>query len=72
MVGYSYDEAGNMRSDGTNNYAYDAEYRILCMNPDPTTWTCNQSSISYTYDADGRRVRKSTGTENRGQTRRFL
>ncbi len=51
-----------MRSDGTNNYAYDAEYRISCMNPDPTTWTCNQNSLSYTYDADGRRVRKSTGT----------
>ncbi len=62
VAGYGYDQAGNMRSDGTNNYAYDAEYRILCMNPDPTTWSCNQNSLSYTYDADGRRVKKSTGT----------
>jgi len=61
MLNYTYDAAGNMQSDGTNRYTFDAENRIACMNPD-INWVCNTNSISYTYDADGQRVKKSDGT----------
>jgi RHS repeat-associated protein len=50
-----------MQSDGTNRYAFDAENRIACMNPD-VNWVCNVNSVSYNYDAGGRRVKKSSGT----------
>jgi RHS repeat-associated protein len=61
MLTYNYDAAGNMQSDGTYRYSFDAENRIACMNPD-VNWVCNTNSISYTYDADSRRVQKSSGT----------
>jgi RHS repeat-associated protein len=60
MLNYTYDAAGNMQSDGTYRYTFDAENRIACMNPD-VNWVCHTNSISYTYDADGRRVKKSSG-----------
>jgi len=61
MLNYMYDAAGNMQNDGTNRYTFDAENRIACMNPD-VNWVCNTNSVSYTYDADSRRVQKSSGT----------
>jgi RHS repeat-associated protein len=61
MQNYTYDAAGNMQNDGTYRYTFDAENRIACMNPD-INWVCNTNSISYTYDADGARVKKSSGT----------
>jgi RHS repeat-associated protein len=61
MLNYMYDAAGNMQNDGTNRYTFDAENHIACMNPD-VNWVCNTNSISYTYDADSRRVQKSSGT----------
>jgi RHS repeat-associated protein len=57
--GYSYDAAGNLLNDGNHRYAYDAENRIKCVDPDPTTWSCNSAMMVYTYDAEGHRVRAS-------------
>jgi RHS repeat-associated protein len=51
LMGYSYDTGGNMTTDGVNTYAYDGENRITSV-----------AGVSYTYDADGRRVKKSSGT----------
>jgi len=53
MIGYTYDVGGNMLTDGINNwtYVYDGENRIT-----------TAGGVSYTYDADGRRVQKSSGT----------
>jgi len=50
--GWSYDDAGNLLNDGRNNYAYDAEGRIVSLNGQPT----------YLYDAEGRRVAKYSGS----------
>jgi YD repeat-containing protein len=51
--GISYDAAGDMLADGVNTYTYDAESRIS---------TVNGAGAIYTYDANGRRVRKATGS----------
>jgi RHS repeat-associated protein len=49
--GFSYDNAGNLTSDGQYSYAYNAENEITSAN-----------SVTYTYDGDGLRVKKSSGT----------
>ncbi len=51
VVGYQYDLAGNLISDGVHTYTYDAENRLTKLD-----------STTYKYDADGRRISKSTGT----------
>ena len=51
LIGFSYDAAGNMLSDGANDYTYDSENRIQ-----------SAAGVSYTYDGDGNRVMKSSGT----------
>lgn len=48
QTGYNYDAAGNLLSDTFHAYAYDAESRIKSVD----------SGVTYTYDADGNRVRK--------------
>lgn len=48
----SYDAAGNVANDGVHSYTYDAENRI--------TGVDGGATASYLYDADGRRVRKTT------------
>jgi len=53
LVGFGYDAAGNMTSNGTDSYSYDAENRIV-------TFT-GATSATYTYDGDGKRIKKSTG-----------
>lgn len=53
---YTYDAAGGLTYDSTHSYAYDAESQIASVDAggsNPTT---------YTYDANGNRVRKSTGS----------
>ena len=54
MDGYSYDAAGNLLSDGTTSYTYDAENRIISA-------TNGNGTTTYIYDAEGRRVRKTVG-----------
>jgi len=49
--GFTYDDAGNLASDGFLSYSWDAENRLTTTN-----------NVSYTYDGDGRRVKKSSGT----------
>ena len=50
-TGYGYDAAGNMTADGLGHSpAYDAENRIK-----------NVGGVNYTYDGDGKRVKKDTG-----------
>ena len=60
MDGYSYDAAGNLLSDGSHNYTYDPENRIIRVD--------GGSTATYTYDGDGRRVTKTTG----GQTINYV
>ena len=53
LVGYSYDAAGNMTSDGNHTYTYDAENRIIAV---------DGGAATYLYDALGRRTSKKIGT----------
>jgi len=58
-VVYSYNDNGNLTYDGNNTYTYDAENRLM---------TANRTgvSVSYRYDAFGRRIRKTiTSDETR-------
>ena len=52
-VGYTYDGAGSLTSDGVHSYKYDAAARIA--NVDTT-------AASYSYDSANRRVKKVVGT----------
>jgi|HubBroStandDraft_6_1064221.scaffolds.fasta_scaffold329392_2 hypothetical protein len=46
MDSFSYDAAGNLLNDGTNNYTYDAENRIKSVN----------GATTYTYNANGQMI----------------
>jgi len=59
MDGYSYDDAGNLVNDGTHQYFYDAENRLIQV--DGTLGNCSTASACYVYNADGQRVRKTAG-----------
>ena len=50
-TGYTYDPAGNMTTDGSYSYVYNAENEITSVN-----------GVSYTYDGNHMRVEKSSGT----------
>ena len=57
--GFVYDNAGNVTTDGQNNYAYDSEGRI-CAVLQPSYMGGGQ--FRYIYDASGLRVAKGTFT----------
>ena len=49
-TGYTYDALGNMLTDASNTYVFNAESEIK-----------TAASVNYTYDGDGDRVEKSNG-----------
>ncbi len=51
-VAYAYDGNGNLTGDGTNNYTYDYENRMLQAKTATDT-------VTFAYDAFGRRTKKS-------------
>jgi RHS repeat-associated protein len=50
-AGFSYDAAGNMTADGQYNYSFNGANEVTGAN-----------GVNYTYDGDGLRVEKSSGT----------
>jgi RHS repeat-associated protein len=46
-----YDAAGNLTNDGSHPFTYDTENRLA-----------TAAGVTYTYDGDGKRVKKSNGT----------
>ena len=55
--GYTYDQNGNMTSDGENDYHYDAANRLAEFKDHGT----GQTTATYDYDYRGRRTRKTVG-----------
>jgi RHS repeat-associated protein len=57
-TGYRYDAAGNLMMDGVNCYTYDAENRLSSVAPisPPLSGICGADTMSYLYDAEGRRM----------------
>jgi len=51
LVGFGYDNSGNMTAEGSNSYGWNGE-----------NWLTSFGSVSYNYDGNGLRVKKSTGT----------
>src|SRR5207245_3811333 len=64
VTGVGYDLAGNLTNDGsglgTHAYFYDAENRIIQV--DGTLGNCSTATACYVYNAEGQRVRKTTGS----------
>jgi RHS repeat-associated protein len=58
-VSYSYDFNGNLTSDGTRTFEWDAENRLTAVKQGATTLA------SFAYDAWGRRVQKTAGALTR-------
>jgi RHS repeat-associated protein len=56
-TGYTYDAAGNLLSDNTHGYVYDAENRLTCILGTDGTCTSYNATL-YLYDAQGQRVGK--------------
>ena len=54
-TGYSYDASGNLTNDGQNSLVYDAENRVVSSSG-------SLGSGTYTYDGNGLRVQKVSGT----------
>ena len=57
----TYDLNGNLKNDGTNNYTYDAENRLIQA-------STGSGTVTYTYDPLGRRLSKTVN----GVATRFL
>jgi RHS repeat-associated protein len=51
LMGFGYDAAGNMTSNGSASYSYNGEGQLTAT-----------AGVTYTYDGDGNRVEKSNGT----------
>jgi len=56
VSGYTYDAAGNLTHDASHSYTYDSENRLATVD--------GGSTATYTYDADGHRVAKTTSAGN--------
>lgn len=58
----TYDAAGNLMTDGFHNYFYDAEHHLIQVDGSDgwcASGTGTAATACYTYDADGRRVRRA-------------
>jgi RHS repeat-associated protein len=55
--GFAYDSAGNLTGSGSLSLTYDGESRICSLGGSSCT-----TGTTYTYDGDGKRVQKSSGT----------
>ena len=58
----SYDGNGNLTSDGTFTYCYDAESRLVSILTGGTCSSPTTTLASYAYDAQGRRKSKTVGS----------
>jgi RHS repeat-associated protein len=61
---YTYDEDGNLLSDGRWSYTWDAENRLKSMETVPTAYNAGapRQKLDFTYDYLGRRVQKTRST----------
>jgi RHS repeat-associated protein len=74
---YSCDLDGNLLSDGHWTYTWDAENRLIQMVANTALPSSARYSLSFTYDAQGRRIQKAVSLWNGSSyvlqyTRRFL
>lgn len=64
---FSYDRDGNLWKDGTYEYLWDAENRLIEVKP-KTSPTITSKKLVFAYDYLGRRVRKQVFTRTTGNT----
>jgi len=56
---YTYDEDGNLLTDGRWSYTWDGENRLIGLESVPSAPASSKSKVSYIYDYMGRRVAKT-------------
>ncbi|HTB81964.1 MAG TPA: RHS repeat-associated core domain-containing protein [Opitutaceae bacterium] len=64
---FTYDNDGNLTSDGLWNYAYDAENRLSAAYSQYPDETGQRVAVQFTYDYQGRRVEKQVYNYNGSQ-----
>jgi RHS repeat-associated protein len=76
---HDYDDDGNLKQDGTFNYTWDAENRLVEVVPvTPSNDPPGNKKVKFVYDYMGRRVQKAVYTynngwpENPGDVQRFV
>jgi len=62
LTGTSYDAGGNLTSDATNTYTYNASNKLASVAPVGYTCTNNSTASCFTYDAFGRVVEKQSSS----------
>ncbi len=60
---FRYDDDGNLTDDGTWDYTWDAENRLITVEPDATPKS-GDKKVEFVYDYRGRRVEKTVSTHN--------
>jgi RHS repeat-associated protein len=61
---FTYDADGNLASDGRWTYTWDAENRLLSLTSLTGAPAASKLSLSFVYDARGRRIQKTVSTWN--------
>ena len=59
---YAYGKNGNLTSDGTRTYRWDAENRLVGVTVPGATEGATATTVAYAYDDQHRRVKKTVGT----------
>lgn len=60
-MNYTYDDNGNQKSAGSRTFTYDLANRL-------SATTAGSTTITYTYDGDGKRLQASSGTQASSKT----
>ena len=77
IVAPTYDEDGNLKSDGRWDYLWDAENRLIQMKASAAALAAATASgipcqkLDFAYDSQGRRVSKTVSTSTNGTTWTF-
>jgi RHS repeat-associated protein len=79
LEAYTYDDDGNLTSDGRWNYTWDAENRLVSMESIPAVPVAARHRLEFAYDYTGRRIQKKvyswnvgTGTYQLQSTTKFV
>lgn len=65
---FTYDDDGNLLSDGRWNYTWNAENRLIAMQAISSAPAAAKKKLEFTYDSQGRRISKKVYNWNSGSS----